>query len=204
MHHERRISLRGKLRRSRKGQAAPGFSLVEVLIVLAIMGVMAAAVIPFFDPLADDQIRSVAEVVAADLAYARNLAVSHQSSYRLTFSIPGNQYTLTHSGANTLLDVLPHSAFHKPGESPDRLSVFIDELPQMSRGVALAKIAKLTPAEIDVPDIEFGPYGQTTRGEITAIWLQLGRGDRYRSIKLSVDPVTGIVEVGPVEAAPPP
>src|SRR5688500_9590145 len=83
-----------------------GYTLIEMLIVISIMGIFAAILLPRFEPSVRDQLRGAAEIVSGDLAYARNLAVTNDSQYKLQFRKSDSSYSLTHSGTNNLLDVL--------------------------------------------------------------------------------------------------
>src|SRR5262245_50450256 len=100
-----------RIRSQRARQMARGISMMEMMVVLTIIGVLAALTIPYFETTAPDQLQAAATVVVADIAYARNLAISNGSEYRLTFQPASNQYQLTHSGTNSLLNALPSSPF---------------------------------------------------------------------------------------------
>src|SRR5688500_11025606 len=90
-----------------------GFSLVELLIVISLVGILTALVIPNAGTSLHEQLQSAADIIAADIAYARSLAVAGSSNYRLAFDTDANQYVLEHSGSNAALDALPPSPFHR-------------------------------------------------------------------------------------------
>src|SRR5262245_49738650 len=108
------------------------FTLIEMLIVLTIMSIMAAALIPSATPTVRDQLQGTAPVVAVDVRYARSLAGANDSSLLLPFDIANESYTVTHAGANTALNTLPDSPFRSPSDPANQQIVRLADLPQMS------------------------------------------------------------------------
>ncbi len=69
-----------------------GFTLVELILVVLIISIAAVIAIPMFSSAADVQVRSVANRIAADLDYARGLAITRQKNYTVVF-VPDNAST---------------------------------------------------------------------------------------------------------------
>jgi prepilin-type N-terminal cleavage/methylation domain-containing protein len=180
-----------------------GMSLIEILIVVVLMSVLMAAIVPQFQPSAIRQLESVAQIVAADLDYARSLAVSNGSTYRVTFDVAGQQYVLEHSGANPLLNPLPPSPFRRPGDPANQHIVELARLPRYGPTVELAGAQKIAGSGQSITDVEFDALGSTTRSETTLVWLACGQGDGRRWLPVEVDPVTGLASVGELEAERP-
>lgn len=184
---------------------ARGFTLIEVLIVLALMGVLAALVLPSTNPSLHDQLRAAGHIVAADLAYARSLAVTHGSSYRVTFDSQANRYILEHAGASGPLDTLPDTALRDPDDPPNQMIVDLDQLPQVGSTVRIYAMGEVGGNYATrASDVVFGPLGETTRTAETVVWLSAGEATGRRYLLLTVDPVTGLVRVGPYTGDPPP
>lgn len=80
-----------------------GFTLVELIIVIAIMGVMATITSFTWNKYtANANLRAAARDVASDFFVTREKAASESVSYRITFDVAANNYTIgkgTASGA---------------------------------------------------------------------------------------------------------
>ncbi|MCH7726827.1 MAG: prepilin-type N-terminal cleavage/methylation domain-containing protein [Planctomycetes bacterium] len=181
-----------------------GFTLIELLIVVALVGIFVGAMIPRLEPGNAEQLEGAAQILSADLAYARNLAVSHGSNYELTFSLDANRYVLQHSGTNSFLDTLPPSAFKSPNDPATEQSTDLDDLPHIGQAASIVAVQKLTPGPVNVSDVEFGELGETTRSEPTVIWLRCGAGADTIYLSVTVDPVTGLTSIGDIQSDAPP
>lgn len=172
-----------------------GLTLIELLMVIAVMGILVGLVLPRSNPTIDDQLRSAAHILRTDLAYGRSLAVTNNSTYRLTFDTAENRYILEHSGSKAALDTLPDSPLRSPGDPPDQHVVDLDELPQMGPGARIVTAASGGATWQRVGQVEFGPLGGTTGSEPTRVWLAAGFGPETRYACLTVDPVTGLTQI---------
>ncbi|MBN1396026.1 MAG: GspH/FimT family pseudopilin [Pirellulales bacterium] len=179
----------------RRQRTSAAFSLLELLLVIAVAAILAAVALPSAQPAVVEQLRSTARIMAADLAYARSLAVVNNSKYKIDFDLDENRYALSHSGSNSSLDQLPTSPFASPGDPSDQYVVDLDELPRVGPKAQLAA-ATAGASATAVADIEFGPLGQTTRAAATTIRLTSGSGKQKRYIELTVNPATGIAFIG--------
>lgn len=180
-----------------------GFTLVELLMVLLILGILIGLAMPSTEPTIQEQLRGTARILAGDLAYGRSLALSNNSSYRFTFDTANNRYLLAHSGSNSVLNTLPKSPYGFGTASPTQQIVALDDLPRVGIAVRLLGAAIYNGSYQAVTTLEFGPLGQTTASSPTTIWLSAGSGDSARYVSISVDPVTGIAEIGPCVGTPP-
>jgi prepilin-type N-terminal cleavage/methylation domain-containing protein len=181
---------------------AGGFTLVELLIVVALMGIIAAVVIPRLDAGTAGQLEAAGSILVSDLDYARQLAVVNQSSYTVDFAASGTQYTITHSGANSAFDTLPASPFRRPGDPADEHICRFADLPQS--GLRLEFVA-LQPAAANptLHQIEFEALGSLSSGSDSTIWLAAGIGPERLFLPVTINAATGLARVGAMTSANP-
>lgn len=72
-----------------------GFSLVELIVVIAIMGIMSALVIPKMGSSSyEAKLKAAAREVVTNSRYARDQAITTSKDYKLTFKKDATQYTI--------------------------------------------------------------------------------------------------------------
>lgn len=173
-------------------------TLLELLMVIAIVGILVGVMLPSMKPAVYDQLRSTAQIVATDLAYARSLAIANNSKYTVTFNVNANQYTLKHTTDGSSLDNLPASPFSSSSDTLKEHHVALAELPHVGPTVRLAAVATVNSSGAiinNIDNVEFDRLGQTTRTDITKIWLTAGVGGDQRYIAMIVNPVTGMTTI---------
>ena len=79
-----------------------GFTLVELIIVVVILAIAALMAVPMLTSAADFQLRAAANMIASDLEYAKNLAVTTQRNYSAVFSTAGDSYQLCDSEGSVI------------------------------------------------------------------------------------------------------
>jgi prepilin-type N-terminal cleavage/methylation domain-containing protein len=183
-----------KTRRSQR----TAMTLIEVLLVVALMAILAGLAIPNANPSILEQLRSSAGIVAADLAYARSESVTYGSDFRVTFSVKDGAYDIEHVGANGALDDVLRNPFDDESASAGRYHVILAELPNLGPQVRLAGVSTIDAdgePQSRVSDVTFGPLGETTRSQDTRIWLAVGSGSSGNTITVHVNSVTGLATV---------
>ena len=90
---------------SRQLRAAHGVTLIEILVVLAILGLMAALVMPMLGPgVSNSELKSAARQVASGLRLARSEAMASRSERFLTLDLEGRRFM---AGSDTHAHALP-------------------------------------------------------------------------------------------------
>ncbi|MHC4742903.1 MAG: pilus assembly FimT family protein, partial [Planctomycetota bacterium] len=79
-----------------------GFTIVEVLIVVVILAIAALTAIPMLSSAGSVEVRSVANMIAADLEYAKSLAIAKGQSYRVVFDTISESYRITDQSGTTI------------------------------------------------------------------------------------------------------
>jgi len=79
-----------------------GFTIVELIIVVAIIAIAAMIAVPMISSASSVQLRSAANMIAADLEYAKSMAISRQRMYAVVFNEAAESYQI--EDANEVID----------------------------------------------------------------------------------------------------
>lgn len=154
--------------------AARGFTLIEILIVIVILAIAAMTAIPMMGSAASVQIRSAGNMIAADLEYAKSLAISKGQNFSVVFDEGEESYRIADQDGNTIS--------HPVKKGFDYVIDFEDE------GLGRVEIAD---ADFDgASQVQFDYLGSPDNGGT----VHLQAGDM--SATVSVEPVTGYITVG--------
>ncbi len=89
-------------KRSTVNSRARGYTLVELLIVITILGTSAAMVIPSMGSVGVLRIQAAVRSVVADITFAQMDALAYQEERAVVFEEEGNFYTLTRVPGGTI------------------------------------------------------------------------------------------------------
>jgi len=164
--------------------STPGFSLVEMLVVIALMGILTALIAPgFYKKLPGVRLKTATKKTVAVIRYARNQAVSRKKPFWLVIDKKKNQLTLS----------------DKPLKHPDG---FTEEAASDSPAPKVyvypegVMIGKLVVGDKEVKDSEgafiFYPNGSCNGGEIL---LGIDQ-DRVYNITIDFLTATATIENG--------
>ncbi len=188
--------------RAKHSAFRPGYTLVEMLIVVTIVGLMASVVLPTMNSASGAvSLEAMARTLAADLRIARHSAVQYNSNYAVTLNLTDNSYSVAQAfsgGTPKVVNVLSH------GTSGNTIDLDQFGAGRMKQSHIVIGGAALKVSKSSVTDIVFGPTGGTgpTRTQDTVIWLQENTTRDRRSILLSVSWITGTVTVGDIQQYP--
>jgi prepilin-type N-terminal cleavage/methylation domain-containing protein len=80
----------------------PAFTLVEVVIVVMIIGIVAAIVIPMQVSAASTELKTAANMIASDLEYAKSMAISTSKSYFVVFDTSAESYCIKNASGQVI------------------------------------------------------------------------------------------------------
>jgi len=83
-----------KLAPAQAGGKCKGFTLLEILIVIVVIGIAALIAVPMMSSAASMQIRAAVNMIAADLEYAKSTAISRGQNYSIVFAPSGDSYQI--------------------------------------------------------------------------------------------------------------
>jgi prepilin-type N-terminal cleavage/methylation domain-containing protein len=82
---------------------APGaFTIVELIVVMVILAIAAMLAVPMISSAADVQVRSAANMIAADLDYAKSMAISRQQNHSVVFDPANESYEVRDAGGTPI------------------------------------------------------------------------------------------------------
>ena len=164
----------GKLRYDLPG-ISRGFTLIEIMIVLALMAIAVLLAGPIMTSGAGVQIRAATNMIAADLEYAKNMAISRGQNFSVVFDESAESYRILDQSNN----VIPHP---------------------VKRGfdyvVDFQNDGRLNKVNIDNVDfnatsrVRFGPLGSPDNGGTVSLEAH------GMTATVTVEPLTGFISVG--------
>ena len=90
------------LRVARPLRGAPGYTLIEVLIVVAVIGITGAIVVPQILRPGEMGVQAAARMTVVDILHVQNDAVAHQRPRRISFDVPTGSYRITDENGQTI------------------------------------------------------------------------------------------------------
>lgn len=95
-----------------------GFTLLELIIVISIMGVIASVAYPSFIIIKRDRaLYSQAREIAVDFRYMQQLAINGQANYSVIFNAGGGGYSIISGTSNVKTVVMENGIYYDPSAS---------------------------------------------------------------------------------------
>jgi type II secretion system protein H len=167
-----------------------GFTMIELMVVLAIIAIAAAIVVPIASSAGSMQLRAAVTMVAADLEYAKSMSISRGQRYSVVFDASGEKYWIVSGDVYTVDNAIAHPL--KPQAR------YVVDFPHDSRlsGVDIASVnfdgaSTVSFDYLGIPysvDVAASPAALVDHGLIT---LQAGGATRT----VRVEAVTGYISV---------
>ncbi len=158
-----------------------GFTLIEIMVVVIILMIGALAVIPLLSSGASVQVEAAADMLAADLEYAKSMAISHASVYQVVFNVSQNYYQIQ----NAYGTVISH-----PVKKGQLYTVDFDAQTNLSQ-------VQIDTVDFDgTAEVRFDYIGSPYDGggnALNAGSVTLTAGES--TAEVTVEPVTGLIKV---------
>ncbi len=82
------------IRRNSENVSRCAFTLIEIIVVVIILSIAALIAIPVFSGAAEMQLSAAADKLAADMEYAKSLAVTTQRNHKVVFDTDADSYDI--------------------------------------------------------------------------------------------------------------
>ncbi len=158
-----------------------GFTLVEIIIVVVIIGIAAMVVVPMMNSAAGMQIKSAANMIAADMEYAKSMAISRQQYYSVVFNITEDRYEIHDAGGSVIR--------HPVKKGFDYVVDFRGDSRLDRVDIAAANFDSTSEVKFDYLGSPYDSGGSPLNSGI----VTLETGDF--SITISVEPMTGFISI---------
>jgi prepilin-type N-terminal cleavage/methylation domain-containing protein len=99
-----------------------GFTMIELLIVVAILAIAAAIVVPMASSAGSMQLRAAGNMVAADLEYAKSMSISRGQKYAVVFDKTNESYQVNDEGGTMITHPITHGWYTVSFRNDGRLS----------------------------------------------------------------------------------
>lgn len=96
---------------------AAAFTLIEIIVTVVILAIAALIAVPMMSSAADIQVRSAANRLAADMEYAKNMAITHQRPFTVVFdtaATAANGYALQRRNTGGTLETVVNPVSQRP------------------------------------------------------------------------------------------
>lgn len=171
--------------------AHQAFTLLEILIVVVILSIAALVAVPMMSSAADVQVRSAAQRLAADLEYAKSLAVTHQKPYSVVFWPEQEKYEIRRYDGTAAPNPL------EPGRT---LTVVFPQTHGLQR-VVIDQVAFTSPAgsqtaiTFDYLGTPYSGTGILPNNLLDSGQIVLKDTANQFTLTISVEPMTGYVSI---------
>lgn len=164
---------------------ARAFTIIEILIVVVLLAIAGMMVVPMMSSAASIQIESAANIVAADLEYAKSMAISRGQNFSVVFDETTESYQIFKDQGGILV----------PIEHPVKKG--FDYKVNFSSDSRLNRV-DIFDADFDGTNtVQFDYLGSPLKGNGTALnsgVISLRAAGVTKTIR--VEPVTGYISIG--------
>lgn len=169
-----------------KFEIKAGFTLIEIMVVVVILGLAMYMAVPMFSGAAGMQMQSGANMIAADLEYAKSMAISCQQQYGIIFKTD-TEYDVVDQAGNPV----PHPV-KNPMQAASGPKYIVDF---HKADIGLNKIDKAAANFDGTNKVTFDYLGSPYNGSGGALNAQgtITVQSGASTMRIYVEPVTGFI-----------
>lgn len=154
-----------------------GFTFIEVIIIMMIIGIFAAIAVPYASTASQSQLPAAMRILEADIAFAQAYNIAHQDSpCVIVFDQTTDGYRITKLAT-------PDTPITHPGDKQPYVITY-----GQHRAQSLPSIRISSHTAGDDNQLGFGSMGQLDQTTAAAITLT----DGHASMTITLDPITGL------------
>ena len=173
-------------RRESLRSSGKGFTLVEIILVVAILAIAAVMVIPMISSGAEMQLRSAADIVAADLEYAKSMAISRGQNFSVVFDKNTESYRIVDQNDITIRHPVKkgfdYAVDFRSDSRLDKVDIFnVVFEPDASQTITFDSLGS--------------PYSGSGITPLNSGVITLKAGSSGSTITVNVEPVTGYISI---------
>ena len=149
-----------------------GFTMIEILILAVILTIVALTAVPMLSSAGTIQIRAASNMIAADLEYAKSMAISRGQHYSVVFYQNAERYQIEDPGG-----VIPH-----PVKKGDYIVDFQND----------SRLSRVDISSVNFggwPEVAFDSLGSPDNGG--TVTLQANGA----TVTITVEPITGYISI---------
>ncbi len=160
-----------------------GFTLVELIIVLVVLSIASMMAIPMMSSASSSQLRSAANLIAADIEYAKSFAISRGQLCSVVFDEGNESYRILDKNGNLIE--------HPFKRGSDFIVEFKNDGRLQNVDITAASFDGETTISFDSLASPYSGAGLSTPMNVGTISLSAGGN----TAKVNIEPVTGFVTI---------
>jgi len=162
--------------RAERGSPGPdnGFTVIEIMVVAVILSIVALVAVPMLSSAGSLHVRAAANMIAADIEYAKSMAISRGQDYSVVFDAAADSYRIEDQNNN----VIPHP-----------VKIGFDYIVDFQNDGRLSRVDIVWANFNATADVTFDSLGSPDNGGMVTLQAN------GTAVVITVEPITGYVSI---------